>query len=357
MKAKIHFERATELDPNYAEPHAAIAKIFAQVGGIRTYTSALSINAWDTAGRARIWLAKAQNRPLADIHVVRSWLALNKHQKKRAIVEAERALVLNPNDVDALEALALALIYAGQPESGVELVRRAMRQNPTLQARPFLLKGLAEFALGNLDVAVDHIERGFELGSEEILYAGILAAARGELGQIDRAKEAFEIFRQVYIRPDLSRLTILFPFSDSGILERLANGLALSGAKVWYTVEDGGYVPLNQSNKLSGPEIESLVSGKRIDGKYFWLGAPWSREQSADGTVTYTGYWIQGGERKIESGMSRIEDDMLCDRWEAPDPLELCSLIFRMPEGNVRTRWRDYVMVTDTGPHPFTVAK
>ncbi len=357
VKAKTHFERATELDPNYAEAHAAIAKIFAQVIGIRTYTSALSVGGLDPAARARISLAKAQNQPLADIYVVRSWLALNKHQNKRAIAEAERALVLKPNDVDALEALALALIYAGQPESGVELAGRAMRQNPTLLARPFLLKGLAEFALGNLDVAIDHIERGFELGSEEILYAGILAAALGELGQIDRAKVAFEIFRQVYIRPDLSRLAILFPFSDSDVLKRLAKGLALSGAKVWYTVEDGGYVPLNHSNKLSGPEIESLLSGKRFDGKNFWQGAPWGREQSADGTVTYTGMWIQGGERKIESGISRIEDDMLCDRWEAPDPLELCSVIFRMPEGNARTRWRDYVMVTDTGPHPFTVAK
>ena len=59
VKAKTHFERATELDPNYAEAHAAIAKIFAQVGWSRTYTSALSINAWDAASRARISLSKA----------------------------------------------------------------------------------------------------------------------------------------------------------------------------------------------------------------------------------------------------------------------------------------------------------
>ncbi|MDH3692810.1 MAG: hypothetical protein OEU36_25570, partial [Gammaproteobacteria bacterium] len=345
VKAKSHFERAIELDPNYAAAHAAIAKIFAQVGRVHTYTSALSVNKQDITTKARTALVKAQAQPLADVYVVRSWLALNKHQQKQAIAEAKRALELNANEVDALEALALSQIYAGQPESGIELVKRAMRQNPTLLARPFLLMGLAEFALGNTDRAVDHIKRAFELGSEEILFAGILAAAYAELGIIDQAEAAFEVFRQIYIRPDLSRMMINFPFANSDVLQRLAKGLALSGAKVWYSAEDGGYVPLNEANKLSGAEIESLLSGKRIDGKSFWQATPWGREQSIDGAVKYTGYWIQGSEPKKESGMSRIEGNLLCDRWEAPDPLELCSVIFRMPEGNARKRWSDYVMV------------
>ncbi|MCH8883835.1 MAG: hypothetical protein IIA41_10105, partial [SAR324 cluster bacterium] len=80
---------------------------------------------------------------------MRAWLALGRYQHSRAIAEAKRALELSPNDVDALEALARARIYAGQPRSGIELAQKAMRQNPTLLARPFMLMGLAEFALGN----------------------------------------------------------------------------------------------------------------------------------------------------------------------------------------------------------------
>jgi hypothetical protein len=116
-------------------------------------------------------------------------------------------------------------------------------------------------------------------------------------------------------------------------------------------------VPLDDTNKLSGAEIESLLSGKRIEGKNFGYTTPWGREQSIDGTVEYTGFWIQGGEPKMETGKSRVESDMLCESWDAPDPLKLCSVIFHMPEGNARTRWDEYVMFTDTGPNPFRVVQ
>jgi len=298
--------------------------------------------------------------PSADIHVVRSWLALNKYQKKRAIFEAERALDMDPNNVDAMEALARAKIYAGHPDSGIQLAKRVIRQNPTLQATPSLLIGLAQFALGNPESAIEHIERGFELGSREIQYAGILAAAYAELGQLEPAKKANEAFQQAdNYDTELAEAMSLFPFSDSDTLRRLANGLELSGVKVWYTVEDGGYMSLVDSNQLNGDEIELLLSGKTIEGKRFWSqGAPWGRYQGLDGSVEYTGFKIQPGIPRSMVGTSRVEDDMLCERWpNDPRPLELCSLIFRLPETNARTRWGDYVLVTDTGPNSFNVAQ
>jgi len=359
-KARTYFERAIELDSNYTEAYVALAKIYAQVGWVITYTRALSINSRDTDAKARTILAKVTGMPLAEIHVVRSWLALNKYQKKRAIIEAERALELAPNNIDAMEALARALIYAGRPESGIKLAKRVMRQNPTLLASPSLLIGLAEFALGNSEIAVEYLERGFELGSEEIRYAGVLAAAYAELDRVDQAKKAHEVFQQVDLRPpELADAMTLFPFSDPGVLRRLAKGLERSGIKVWYSVEDGGYMPLIESNQLSSGEIESLLSGKILEGKRFWgIPAPWGRQQSVDGTVKYTGFQIQSGVPRSTIGTSRVEDDILCERWpDEPEPLELCSLVFRLPEGNSRTRWGDYVLVTDTGPNSFNVAK
>jgi TolB-like protein/class 3 adenylate cyclase/Flp pilus assembly protein TadD len=359
-KARTHFEQAIELDTNYTLAYVALAKIYAQVGWTITYTRALSINQGEADAKAQTLMAKVQATPFADVHVVRSWLALNKYQQKRAIVEAERALELDSNNVDAMEALSRAQIYAGRPESGIKLAKSMMRQNPTRLTRPFLLMGLAEFALGNSDMAVEHIERAFELGSEEIRYAGILAAAYGELGRVDQAKKAFQVFQQVEFRPpDLALSMTLFPFSDPSVLERLAKGLELSGVKVWYTIEDGGYMPLDESNKLSGAEIESLLSGNKLEGKGFWgSGPPWGRQQGVDGTVEYSGYRIQPGVPKGAIGTSRVEDDMLCERWpEVPEPLELCSVIFRLPGENARTRWGDYVLITDTGPNRFKVVQ
>ena len=140
-------------------------------------------------------------------------------------------------------------------------------------------------------------------------------------------------------------------------MERLAEGLELAGAKVWYTREDGGYLPLHELNRLSGAEIQPLLSGKKIEGKYFWSTPRWQRFGAADGAVEYAGFPIQPSAPQNAIGTSRVEDDKLCERWpEAPEPLELCSVIFRVPEGNARIRWGDYVLVTDGGPQPFNLA-
>jgi tetratricopeptide (TPR) repeat protein len=358
-KAKTHFERAIELDPNYSAAHTTLAKMYAHASNeSMTYNRALEIDWRAAAAKARRSLTKVQGQPSADVHVVRSWLALKRHQHKRAIAEAERALELSPNDVDALEALAKAQIYAGQPKVGIELAKKAMRQNPTLLARPFLLMGLAEFALGNPDKAAEHIERAFGLGSEETDYAGILVAAYGELGRIDQAEAAYDIFAQGYgagdRRPHLAWSMVLFPFSDRSVLERLAEGFKLAGVSVGI----GGYLPLHEMNKLGGPEIEALLSGTEIEGNEFWTSHAWQRRQTADGAVEYSGRQIQPGVPWKAIGKSWIEDDMLCEEWSgATEPLELCTVIFGIPEGNARNRWGDYVMVTDTGPHPFKLAQ
>jgi tetratricopeptide (TPR) repeat protein len=358
-KAKSHFEQAIELDPNYSAAHTTLAKIYSQTGSEAiTYARALGINWRAATAKARRLLAKVRGQPNADVYVVRSRLALNKHQHKRAIAEAERALEFSPNDVDALEALARAQIYAGQPKAGIELAEKAMRLNPTLVTRPFLLMGLAEFALGNPEKAAEHIERAFGLGSEEIDYAGILAAAYGELDRIDQAKAAYDVFRQGFLgrQPDLAFSMVLFPFSDRSVLEQLAKGLELAGVKVWFSREDGGYLPLHELNRLSGTEIELLLSRGKIEGKEFWDRSVWQRRETVDGVVEYTGVPIQPGVPRNAIGTSRVDDDRLCERWpEAPEPLELCSVIFRIPEGDARIRWWDYVMVTDTGPHSFHV--
>jgi tetratricopeptide (TPR) repeat protein len=215
--------------------------------------------------------------------------------------------------------------------------------------------GLAEFALGNPDKAAEHIERAFGLGSEEINYAGVLAAAYGELGHIDQAKAAFDVFRRAYgLRPNLAWSMTLFPFSDRSVVERLVAGFKLAGVRV----NIGGYLPLHKMNKLSGPEIEALLSGGEIEGRDFWKNEVWQRRQTLDGTVKYSGYQIQAGVPWNATGASRIEDDMLCEEWSvATEPLELCTVIFRVPEGDARVRWGDYVMVTDTGPHPFRLVE
>ena len=63
------------------------------------------------------------------------------------------------DDLDALEALAEVLIYAGKPTEGRTHAERAMRLNPTIPANALYLIGLSHFASGNPKEAATFVER------------------------------------------------------------------------------------------------------------------------------------------------------------------------------------------------------
>ncbi len=169
----------------------------------------------------------------------------------------------------------LALIFSGQPEAGIEFAQRAIRQNPTFLGRPFYLMGLAEFALGNPDLAVQHVERAIQQApGNKADFSGILAAAYGTLARAEQAEAAFEAFSEGYLnrsmvawsarsdafanpqfhtwrRIGLAWSVYSFPFADPNVLDRLAEGFRAAGASAGV----GGYLPLNAINRLIGPEI------------------------------------------------------------------------------------------------------
>ncbi len=118
----------------------------------------------------------------------------------------------------------------------------------------------------------------------------------------------------------------------------------------------GGYLPLNVINRLIGPEIKSLLFGKKIEGKDFWLSeAQWRQQRSADGEVEHFGYPVHAGMPESATGIDQIRINLLCEQWPPlTKTFKICVVMFRIPEKNARMRWGDYVMVTNTGPHPFS---
>jgi tetratricopeptide (TPR) repeat protein len=379
-RAAEQFEAAIALDPDYAAAHTALAKVYVRaVIGEQAYAEALEIF-W-AEGYTRAWalLEKGMRQPNADVHVLRSWLALNKHQHARALAEADLALTLKPNDADALEAMAEALIYAGQAEAGMGFARRALRQNPTLLGRPFYLMGLAEFALGNPEGAVRHVEQALRHApGRRADFSGLLAASYGLLDRIEEAEAAFEDFGRGFLnrprlawqaqseafanprfhtwrRVGLAWSVFAFPFADPDVLVRLAGGLMAAGAAAGV----GEYLALDDSNRLPGPEIRSLLFGRAIEGRDFWLSDnAWTQRRSADGRVIHAGYPIHAGLPEAATGLDRVHGDLLCEVWPVlTDDFEICVGVFRISEPGARLRWGDYVMVTDTGPYPFSLAQ
>ncbi len=357
-RAVKHFKNAIALDSNYSTAKVALARAYFDASIILFFARELGLSRTDAVVEALRLLVDVQ--PSAGVHVGLSRLALTKHQHNLAIAEARRAIELSPSDADALEAAAEALIFAGQPQEGIELAEKALRQNPTLRGRPLYLMGLGEFALGHPDRAIELLERALELTPESNYFAAPLAAAYGELGLIEQAKAAYVVFsRRFNISPALYQAVRFYPFSDRDFSDRFADGLRIALSS------DEDYLPLHRGNRLTGPEIKSLLFGKKISGRDFLTSQYRSQQQRTDdGAVEHSGIAIHAGIYGAgttnlvsrASGVSRIQDDMLCETWpEFSTDFPLCFVVFRVPDGPARNRWGDYVMVTEAGPQLFRV--
>ena len=377
-KAAAYFERAIGRDPGYIAAQTALAKVYVQAAlGEQAYADALGIFWAEGYTRAARLLDKITARPSADARVLHSWLALRKHQHERAVSEAEAALALNPNDAEALEALAEALIYSGRPQDGIIQAQKAMAQNPLLLGRPLYLTGLAEFALGNPDRAIERLARAIELApAHEAEFSGLLAAAYGVLGRAAEAAAAFTVYQEgllnrpalawsagpqtftnprahTWWRVDLAWAVYAHPFGSRDVLERLAEGLKVAGA----TSGIGGFLPMYSENRLSGEEIGALLFRSSIGGRGFQPGAArWRQDRAADGSVRHSGSPVHPGLDRAARGIGRIEGARLCERWPGLDAaLETCVAIYRIADPKARLRWGDHVMATDTGPQPFSL--
>jgi len=356
-KAEAYFKRAVELDPEFARASTALAKVYLKAYW-KDWEDALQLH-WRDAYRLMFQnLERVAGKRIPGVHIVRARLAIKKRQLDVAVMEAKRALELSPNDVEALETLSEALIFTGKPDEGRKLAEQAMRLNPTLPARALYLVGLSHFAEGNFQEAAAHIERALRHAPTVSEYAGVLAAAYGNLGLEEKAVGAYETFSKAWTikRPTVEQAIFYFPFSDARILESLADGFELAGA-IPFSSHAGGssrYLQLHSGTKLDGKEVKSLLFGRTIKGTDYWNGTDWSQVRTEDGKVTHTGFptIVWGGNQHY--GTSWIEDDRLCDRWpDVSEDFSLCFFIYRNP-GSVRAGGSEYFMVTDQGPQPFS---
>jgi adenylate cyclase len=350
-KAEPHFKRAAELDPDFKRAYAALAKVYYK-SVEPEYSLAIGIYVRKAIFLAYRNLEKSAGTGIVDTHVVRSRMALYKHQVGIALQEADQALDLSLNDVEALKAKAQALIYSGKYLEGRNLANQAIRLDPTALAAPLYIIGLSHFAEGSYDKAVDYIERAIENDPKTNTYARLLVAAYGKLGKDKEAKAALVKFRKLWRwRFWISLAVYLYPFEDDEVLKHLADGFEVAGVVIrppWR------YLKFDRETRLTGQEIKKHVFGQTLKGRHFYDGgSTWNQIRTIDGKVSHSGPAIHTGNPAIKAGESWIEGDRLCDRWsDVGGNITICVQIFRDSNGDEN----DYFMVTDDGPHPFRIS-
>jgi Flp pilus assembly protein TadD len=352
-EALKYLYRAIELDPDFKSAYAALAKVYYK--GIEDeYSKALLIYWRKTIFLAHKNLSISVGAKSADGHILRSRMALHRHQVEFALREVERALDIRINDVDALNIKARALVYSGQYAKGRKLANRIKRLDPVVIAEPLYIIGLSYFASGSYDKAVDYIERALKNNGAQIGYNLLLAATYGKLGMKMEAKEALLKYRENRFGPYWMAVAVFFfPFEDGEVLKHLADGFEAAGVVVR---PPSRYLKLDRKARLTGQEIETLLFGHTIKGSEFLIGIGWGQIRTIGGKVSHSGEPIHigfnPGGHNVNKGESWIDDDRLCNRWfDVVGNITSCALIFRDLDGDQN----NYYMVTDYGPSRFQV--
>jgi TolB-like protein/class 3 adenylate cyclase len=341
------FEKAIALDPKFGRAYAGIASV---------YWSATTFGLWKKMGlsfvvcrlQARKYLNIALKMPSADAHGTASVMATNRGEPDKAVTEAQKALRLQPNSATLNRRMAFALIIAGKPEEGIVFSKQAMALDPHNIYNSLMQIGVAKFSMGHLEETVDYMKKALADKPHVFVFNSVLAVAYAQLGLEKEAQAALEKYFKGLGRPvNLQGAMYFWQFKNPDVYYRFAEGFSKAGIPGDY---DKIY-RLAEENKLSGKQIKTLVSGQKITGISPWSGKQWWIKHNEDGSALYR---FSAGEF---NGKSWIENDWLCFEWQKlRKGLVDYTSMFKNPNGTPE-KMNEYLMVTDYGIFPYSVAK
>jgi adenylate cyclase len=224
--ARDLYQRAYETDPGYAEPHAAIARSHAY-----EWTTGLSRDRARTLDIAVVEAERAveldPELPIA--HATLGWASLWVGDHARALATTERSVQLAPNDADILIWRAFCLSWCGCAIEATNLLETAFRLNPHVPALYYLARGQNYFVMEAFDRAIDVLGQGTMKFPTFIPCYLFLAASLALSGQMDEAAK---------VKADIHRLSPNYSANAAAFFvawkypadgDRMKRGLSLAG--------------------------------------------------------------------------------------------------------------------------------
>jgi adenylate cyclase len=226
LEARRLFAKARDRDPGYARAYEGLSWVELQSWQLMWSTDPQSLErARELAERA-----VALDDTLAGSHHLLGQIYLWKKDHDRAMREAERAVAIAPNDAAGYEALAEVLAWAGQPEDSIKQIRLAMRLNPHYPFFYLWTLGHAYYVARRNRDAADAFNKALEQNPNFQPARAYLAAALTEMGQAQRAQEAWDQARQLSPHPSLLSLRQSIrerlPYRRPADLDRFLTALA-----------------------------------------------------------------------------------------------------------------------------------
>ena len=231
VKARSHFDRALELDPNNADALVRRAWVDHTLAG-----AWLSEDRFERLRSAEADVGKAlRMRPdHAGAHCALGAVQIFTRRADPGIAECARALAIDPNFASAHAWIGLAKYFTGRNEETEAHILEALRISPrdTYAFFWMLIVGFAKLGAGCDEEAVAWLNRSIGLNRGHPTPHCLLAAALASLGRMEEAREAA---RQGL---DLSPSFTIAQYRSSGFSrnpvyiagrERMYEGMRLAG--------------------------------------------------------------------------------------------------------------------------------
>lgn len=228
------FERAIELDPSFADPHAALAYALC----VMNQNLGDDPNSGRQSPMRLRSLQEARKATVLDANMDFAWVALARvsyalGQIEDAIAAANRAIEINPNLGLAYNWLGLSHLVIGEPSQAIQAFDQAVSVAPQATYRWLSEAGhsMAQLLLGHYPTAIEWSRRAQrQPKATYVAYLGEICA-QAHLGREEEAENAVKRVRQ--INRDFGRRLVRhdFPLIDPGFERCLIGGLERAGVK------------------------------------------------------------------------------------------------------------------------------
>ena len=307
--ALAYYQRAIELDPNFAEAHAGLARAAVEVWRL-DYDQVLAPaiarkSAYDAAGRA-LALDSGNARAYAALAV----LQLGDQRHAEAIASGRRAVALNPNDAEAAANLAVVLAFSGEPAEAVVAIEQAQRLSPASPPGFRLLAGMVFFIARQYDRAIAELVPVRAAWPTSETAKEFLAAAYARTGKLDLARQEAAALPNYNGSSNLTVYRYLFDyFKQEQDLENFLDALKLAGFVDWpYGLT------AKPEDQVTGPGLRALVLGRSWSGQLAGpapgTGAPFVQEIDSQGRIAFSTAGT------FHTGSTRFDGDQLCMRFD-----------------------------------------
>jgi len=261
-RALSFYQQAIDLDPNFANAHAGIARVAVDVwrndyNFLWSAAVARKI-AYDAAGEA-LKLDPSNARA----HTVLALLQLVDGREAEARSSATRAVEAQPNDAEAAGNLALVLAQTGSYAQAISEMDRALRLDPAPAPSFQLLAGIVYYTARENDKAIALIEAARNALPRVEPAREYLAAAYARRGDKERAGQERARLEELFPDSNLTYYSYLYDYWRTEDLRYHLDGLRAAGIPEWPFGFEG-----SEADRLGEAELQDLTGDKVWKGKH-----------------------------------------------------------------------------------------